>query len=309
MKKIILSLIALALSVGFASAQDMAQATDTYNSGAAALSNGEKASALEFFTKAIKEAEACGDEGAEIIANCKGVIPSIVLSIAKDLVKEADYTAAFAKIDEAAKVAAEYASEEVATEAAELLPQVKKLWAKSLYDKKDFAAAVDAYKEVLTLDAEDGASALRLAMALANSGAAQADVIAAYEKAATLGQEANANKQIASIYLKDAAAQLKAKAYAAAAEAAKKANEYGENAQAYLVLGQASQQLKKNAEAIPAFEKYLELSPSAKNAGAIALTIGALYQGDKNNAKALEFYKKAQELGTDAKQYIDALSK
>ena len=49
--------------------------------------------------------------------------------------------------------------------------------------------------------------------------------------------------------------------------------------------------------------------PKAKNAGAIALTIGALYQGQKNNAKALEFYKKAQEAGVDAKAYIDALSK
>ena len=308
MKKFILSLIVLVLSAGFISAQDMAQATDTYNSGAAALSNGEKASAIEFFTKAIKEAEACGEEGAEIIANCKNVIPTIVLSIAKDLVKDANYTEAFAKIDEAKKVAAEYASEEVATEAAELLPQVKKLYAKSLFDGKDYAAAIDAYKEVLALDPEDGASALRLGMALSNTGA-QEEAIEAYKNAAALGQEANANKQISSIYLKDAAAQLKAKAYAAAAEAAKNCNQYAENAQAYLVLGQASQQLKKNADAISAFEKYLELSPNAKNAGAIALTVGALYQGDKNNAKALEFYKKAQELGTDAKQYIDALSK
>ena len=311
MKKIILTLIAVVLSAGIMSAQDMAQATETYNSGATALSDGNKAAALEHFMNALKQAAACGEEGEEIVANCKGIIPTIQLSLAKDLIKDANYDAAIAKLAEATGVATEYGADDVIAEAAELLPQVKMQKANTLYNAKDFAAAAEAYKEVLAGDAENGNAALRLAMALNGAGDTDA-AIAAFEKAATLGQEANANKQLANIFLKDAAAQLKAKNYTAALEAAVKVNEYSENAQAYLVAGQASQQLKKNNDAIEYFEKYLELSPSAKNANAITFTVAALYQGLGNKAKALENYNKVAsdaQYGASAKQQIEALNK
>ncbi|MBQ3977505.1 MAG: hypothetical protein II632_01495 [Bacteroidales bacterium] len=95
-------------------------------------------------------------------------------------------------------------------------------------------------------------------------------------------------------------------------KAAGKANDFAENATAYLIAGQASQKLSKNSDAIKNFEKYLELKPTASNAGAITYTVAALYQGAKNNAKALEFYKKIQndaKFGAQAKQMIAALSK
>jgi len=47
MKKIFASIIAFALSAVLLAAQDINQATDLYNNGAAALSNGEKTTALE----------------------------------------------------------------------------------------------------------------------------------------------------------------------------------------------------------------------------------------------------------------------
>ena len=95
-------------------------------------------------------------------------------------------------------------------------------------------------------------------------------------------------------------------------KAAEKANSYVENATAYLIAGQSSQKLSKNADAIKYFEKYLEMKPDAKNAPAITFTVAALYQGAKNNAKALEFYKKVQDdpkFGDQAKQMITSLSK
>ena len=311
MKKVILTLIAVVLSAGIMSAQDMAQATETYNSGATALSDGNKAAALEHFMDALKQAAACGEEGAEIVANCKGIIPTIQLSLAKELIKEANYDAAIAKLGEASAIAAEYEADDVIAEAAELLPQVKMQKANTLYNAKDYAAAAEAYKDILAADAENGNAALRLAMALNGAGDTEG-AIAAFEQAAGLGQEANAHKQLANIYLKDAAAQLKAKNYAKAIDAAVKVNQYAENAQAYLVAGQASQQLKKNNDAIEYFEKYLELSPSAKNANAIIFTVAALYQGAGNKAKALENYNKVlsdAQYGTSAKQQIEALSK
>jgi tetratricopeptide (TPR) repeat protein len=119
-----------------------------------------------------------------------------------------------------------------------------------------------------------------------------------------------ANKQISNLYLKKAAAALKGAKYADAVAAATKATEFGDNAQAFLVAGQASQKLGKNNDAIKHFEKYLEAAPKAKNANAIAFTVAALYQKAGNKAKAAEFYKKVvgdPQLGAQAKQQLDAL--
>ena len=93
---------------------------------------------------------------------------------------------------------------------------------------------------------------------------------------------------------------------------AEKANSYKENAQAFLIAGQASQKANKNSDAISYFEKYLEAAPTAKNAGAIAFTVGALYQQAGNKAKAVEFYKKVEsdpQFGAQAKNLITSLSK
>ena len=110
--------------------------------------------------------------------------------------------------------------------------------------------------------------------------------------------------------MKEAAADLKAKNYAAAVTAAVKANEYAANAQALQIAGQASQLAGKNNDAIKYFEQYLAAAPDASNAGSIAYTVGALYQQAKNNAKAREFYGKAvndPKYGAEAKKMLDAL--
>ena len=311
MKKFFVTLSALVLSVGLMSAQDLSQATETYNNGATALSAGEKASALEYFQNALKQAEACGEEGAEIAANCKNVIPTIGLSLAKDLIKAEEYDNAVAKLADAVKLAEQFGAEEVVAEAKSLVPQVQMQKGASLLNAKDYAGAVAAYQAVVNDDPANGVAALRLGMALTGAGK-NADAIKAFEAAAANGQEANAKKQLANIYLKDAAAALKEKKYDAAFAAAVKVNEYAENAQAYLVAGQSAQQLKKNNDAIANFEKYLELSPTAKNAPAITFTLAAIYQQAGNKAKALENYKKVvgdASLGAQAKQQVEALSK
>ncbi len=112
--------------------------------------------------------------------------------------------------------------------------------------------------------------------------------------------------------LQEASSFLKSQKYADAVKAADKANSYVENANAFLIAGQASQKLGKNNDAIENFTKYLDLKPTASNASAITFTVGALYQGANNKAKALEYYKKVQndpKFGAQAKQLITALSK
>ena len=308
MKKLIATIAAFTVALGAAFAQDLAAVTEVYNAGAEAVST-DKAAALKSFEEALKLAEALGDEGQEIVANCKNIIPNIRMSLAKDLVKESKFDEAVAALQEVEKVAEAYEVFDVADEAKTLVPQVKMSHAGNLLNAKDYDGAAAIYKEVLDADPANGNAALRLGVALNGAGKLE-EAKAAFETAAANGQEATANKQIGNIYLKEAAAALKEKKYADAVAAAAKVNDYTENAQAWQIAGQASQAAGKNSDAIKYFEKYLEAAPTASNAGAIAFTVGALYQGAKNNAKAKEFYTKAAgdpKYGAEAKKMLDAL--
>ena len=176
---------------------------------------------------------------------------------------------------------------------------------------KDFATAADGFAKSYAIDTTAGRTALLLGQALGAQGKTE-EAIEAFQHAAWNGEEAEAKEQMSNIYVRQANAALKGQKFADAVKAADKANSYSENATAYLIAGQSSQKLSKNADAIKYFEKYLEMKPDAKNAPAITFTVAALYQGAKNNAKALEFYKKVQDdpkFGDQAKQMITSLSK
>ena len=308
MKKLIATIAVFTVALGAAFAQDLAAVTDLYNAGAEAVST-DKAAALKSFEEALTLAEALGDEGQEIVTNCKNIIPNLKMSLAKDLVKESKFDEAVAALQEVEKVAESYEAFDVADEAKTLIPQVKMSKANGLYKAKEYDAAAAAFKDILDADPTNGNAAFYMGAALLGAGKNE-DAKAAFEIAAANGQEANANKQIGNIYLKEAAAALKDKKYADAVAAAAKVNDYTENAQAWQIAGQASQAAGKNSDAIKYFEKYLEAAPTASNAGAIAFTVGALYQGAKNNAKAKEFYTKAAsdpKYGAEAKKMLDAL--
>ena len=309
MKKLIVTLAALAVAFGSAFAQDLAAVTEIYNAGAEAVSAGEKENALKSFEEALKLAEALGEEGQEVVANCKNIIPNLKLSLAKDLVKASKFDEAITALVEAEKVAEEYEAFSVADEAKGLVPQVKLSKANGLYKAKEYDAAAAAFQEILDADPTNGTAAFYKGAALLSAGKTE-EAKAAFELAAANGQEANANKQLGNIYLKEASADLKAKKYADAVAAAVKAYELGSNAQALQLAGQASQAAGKNNDAIKYFEQYLEAAPTASNAGAIAYTVGALYQTAKNNTKAKEFYTKAAsdpKYGAEAKKMLDAL--
>ena len=313
MKKIILAISALALSLGL-SAQDLATATATYNSGAEALTMGNKTGALEYFQKALAMAESLGDEGADVVANCKNAIPSVMLSIGKELYNNKDFDGAVEKMKAAAEKAKEYGNEEVSAEIEDLLPKVLvtkvKDAADAAFKAKDVAGAIAGYKEVLAADSTNAVSALRLGQLLSGTNLEEAEKY--LNIAAANGQEANAKQVLGTAYLKKAAAQLKGGKYADAVALAEKANEIKENAQALLIAGQASQKLGKDSNAIAFFEKYLAADPNAKNSNAIAFTVGALFQKAGNKSKAIEYYQKVAsdpQFGAQAKQLISALSK
>ena len=311
MKKIIIAIAAMVMTAGFVSAQDMAQATELYNNGATAISMENWTEALDYFQKALEMGDYIGEEAQELVANCKKAIPGVSLQIAKDLIKAEKYDEAATKLDAAAKIAEEFENAEVAAEAKDLVP---KMWMQKGADAlklKDFAGAVDGFSKSYAIDTTAGKTALYLGQALGQLGKTE-EAVEAFQHAAWNGEKDAALGQISNLYVKEANTAFKAQKWADAVKAAGKANNFAENATAYLIAGQASQKLSENADAIKNFEKYLELKPTASNAGAITYTVAALYQGAKNNAKALEYYKKIQndaKFGAQAKQMIAALSK
>ena len=313
MKKLMLALAGAVLSAGMLPAQDLSQATEIYNNGATALQTENYADALDYFQKALAMGKELGDDAAEVVENCKGIIPKVALQIAKSLIKDNKYEEAAAQIEAASQFATEFEDEEILAEAKELVPQMWLMKGKKALEgeEKDLAAAAEAFALSLAAETTKATTALTLAQVLGQMGKTD-EAMDVLQHAIWNGKEAEAKKQMGKMFLGQAASALKAGKYADAIAAAGKANSIEDNANAYLIAGQAAQKLNKNGDAIDAFAKYLELQPDAKNAPAIAFTVGALYQQAKNNAKAIEYYKKAvndPKLGAQAKQMIAALSK
>lgn len=315
MKKIIMILAAVIMSAGIMSAQDMAEATEMYNNGATALMSNQKANALEYFQKALTLAEACGDEGKELVTNCKNTIPGLILSISKEYFNKKDFDNALSNIKEAIKVAEAFEKEDVAKEAKELLPTIQSVKyleiANTARKAKKFNEAITAYQESLKADPKNSAAALFLGQLLGAKGDLEG-AEAALKIASENGQAAKAKQIMSTTFMKNAVKALKLKKLNDAYKYANKANEYKENATAYLIAGQAAQKLKKNNDAIKNFEKYVSMKPKAKNASAIIFTIAALYQQIGNKAQALANYKKVAtdaQFGAAAKQQIEALAK
>ena len=313
MKKVFLALAAILMSAAFVSAQDLASVTETYNNGASQLAEGDRAAALASFQDALKAAEALGDEGAEIVANCKNIIPAVVLSMGKELFNNKDFTAAADKFQEAVKIAKDYGVDEVELEAEPLIPAAYFSAGRAAIQAKDMAAAAESLKKAVEIDPgySNGNAALYLGQALNSAGDVEG-AKEAFNLAMANGQEENAKKQLGNIVLKDAQAALKDGKNADVVSMISKADEEGliSNAAAYQLAASASQKLNKTADAIKYYEKFLEADPKNKNFGAISYTVGALYQGQNNKTKALEFYKKAVTAGyADAQKMVDALNK
>ena len=307
MKKLLISLAALFAAATLASAQSMADATEIAKLANESLGTGDYDTALAGFKEALTMAEACGDEGLELVATCKDIIPKTMNAIAKGLLQDKKYDEAVAKFLETAAVAKEYGDEELAGKAEDLIPQIYMQKGSALLKAQDFAGADEAFSKVLELQPANGNAAFQKGEALRSAGK-NAEAIEAYKLAAANGQEKNANTRLGSMYLSSAQAQLKAKKFAEAVKDADTSFEYSQNANALYIAGMACQYAGKNADAIKYFEQYIDAAPTAKNAGQVAYTVGALYQNAKNNAKAKEYYQKAVASGyADAQKALSAL--
>ena len=301
---------AVAMTAGIASAQDINSVTETYNNGAMELEMGNKEAALGYFQAALTAAEELGEEGMQIADNCKNTIPVLMNSIAKDYIKAEQFDAALEQLNKTIEAAGLYGNAEVAEDAKALINQTLMAKGNDMINNKDFAGAIEVYNQIMAAEPANAMAALRLGMAYGAAGNIE-EAEKAYLVAAENGQDKNAYKQLSNLFVKKAAAVLKTKNYAQAVEFALKSNEYLENATAMKVAGTAASALQKNAEAIQYLEKYLELSPNAKDAAQMKYTIAATAQVMGDNAKAKEYYTMIlsdPKFGPTAKQMLESLN-
>ncbi len=310
MKRLFVAVAAFALAAGIASAQDFNAAVETFNNGAQTLES-NKADALTQFKSALAQFEACTeDEAADMVAQCKKIIPQTILSIAKEQINEGSYDEAVATLKEAASVAEGYGIEEIAADAKDLIPNAWSRKGAALLKAKDFVGAAAALKEVVALTPEDGQSQLLYGQALMQAGD-NAGAIAALEAASAAGKAEQAGKLLANVFLKEGMALVKAGKSAEAIEALEKSNSYVESANAFKLIASANTKLGKSKAAIEAYKKYLEVDPAAKDAADVMFTIAATAQKAGDKATATEYYKKLSgtKYAEQAKAQLAALAK
>ena len=311
MKRLFALITVALMSAGIAIAQDYNAAIEVFNSAAVALQNENKTEALSLFKQALPLFEACGEEGAEMVAKCKEQIPIVTLSVAKDLINDKEYDKAIETLKEAEKIAKEYGAAEVVTEVGELVPNALFRKAETLRQAKDFAGAAAVFQEVIALEPKNGQAFLLLGQSLMNAGKTD-EAIEALKNAAANGKEEMANKLIGNIYLKQGQALLKGGKALEAAETIQNALNYMENAGAYKLLASAWMKGGKTANAINAYKKYVEVAPDAKDVPDILFTIAATAHKAGDKATAIEYYSKLTgnaKYGEQAKTLLASLKK
>ena len=314
MKKIILFFAAVAMSAVVASAQDINQATENYNNGAMELQMGNNGAALEYFKTALEMGEALGDEATDLVNNCKKAICSAQIGMAKDLYNAKDFESAAQAFAEAKAVAEGYGEADLAAEAESLIGQanlqIYNTAGKAAMRAKDYPTAIENFKKVLEIEPENGATALQLGQAYQRANNFD-EAIVALQKAKELGQAENADKLLSQVYLKKAQDANKAKNYQEMLDFCLKSNECLENANAYKLAASAAQKLNQSSDVVIGYyEKYLEVSPNAKDANGVICTIAVLYQQAGNKEKAKEYYLKIEndaQYGATAKEQLKNL--
>lgn len=306
MKKLFLSLIVSVCTFGAVSAQDLGQVAEMYNAAAALLNEGQKAEALTQFESVLNAATALGESGAEIANNCKGIIPSLYMSVAKGLANENNIDKALETFKKAIETAKNFGDEATVAEAEGIIASLKGNQmmnaANALLNSKQFAEAAAAYGEIIAIDPNNANAYLRQGMALNSTGKFD-EAITSLEKAVELlgGNEAQvkaAKKQLSNAFLKKANGAYKAKEMKDALEFALKSAEYDDNANAHMIAGNAAAAAKQNKIAAENYEAYLAISPNAKNKAQIIYQLATALMGMGDNAKACGYFK---EIAQDEK--------
>ncbi len=290
MKKLVLSTFVALFAISATFAQTVETATELYNAGANELNAGNMTAALENFEKALAEAEIIGLDADEVANNCKSVIPTLYLHIGKELGVAKELDKAVETLKTAIEKATAFGDEATAAEAETLIPQLYIQDGNDKLNAKDYNGATAAYLKALEVDGNNAMAWLRLGMASSRTSNDE-QTVNAFNKAAELGQKANADKQLSGFYLNKANKARQAKNFTEAMDYASQANAIQENPTAHKIYAIAAVSAKKYSEAVAGLEAYLAMSPNANDANQMKYYAATSYEALGQSDKACGYYK------------------
>lgn len=287
MRKAFAFTAAILLCGTLALAQDFQKVTELAKQANDELVGGNAQAAISNFKAAIEGAATCTEDGvADLVANCKKGIALANNSLANTMIESGQLEEAVKQLETTMAAAIEAGDEELALKVDQKTTQLHQALAnakiKSASTSADPAVKVAIYKEALThLDAalaKDGENAklyLQKGQVLGSIGD-KAGAVENFLKAKELGKESEANKQLSTIFVKEAAAKLKAKDFKGAIDAAMKSNEFLESATSYKIAGTAANGMKDLEHAAEYLSKYIELAPNAKDVEQMKAAVAAI---------------------------------
>lgn len=319
MKKLVLTFSALLLAAGLSFAQSMSEATEAAKAANEAITAENYDAALEGFQKALGIAEKCGDEGAELVGQCKGVIPKLALSAAKAQAKAQNFDNAIEGLKKAIALGTEFGgAEEVIAEAQGLIPDIYLSQGNDNLRNQKFAEAIAAYKSVLEIKPDYAKAALLIGQAYSQAGDTK-NAIAAFKEAGKFEENAaTVAKMLANLNLKQANASYQAGKLADAVELAldcfngENATDQIKNSAASIIAGCTQKAAMANnfSSAASFYNKLADVDAKNSKLGSLAYTIGACYYKANNKASAKEWLRKAlndPKVGANAKQLFDSI--
>lgn len=169
--------------------------------------------------------------------------------------------------------------------------QAQRTLGDKLFDKKDSAGALNAYRAVLKTDPQAKGFYKRYAELIMASGAKDEELVAVLTAGIAAGEaDVNMYQRLASIYSKQGN-------HAKAVQMFEKASQLDtKNIALITSLGEAQAQSGNVTTAIMTYEQAIAMNPSANKEYKI---LGDLYKKDKKNESAIKNYKKYLEKNSD----------
>ncbi len=296
MKRFILT-IAVVLFALSAYAQDLTFG-EAFNKANELYQAGKKVEAIAQYKVALNLATEAGEEGEEVVMQCKDYIPQILKQVAKEKVDNKEFDEALALYQDLKEIGTSWSNNELVEQAKSSICQIDMIKGDNALNNQQFDEAIAQYKKVLEQDEKNANAHIRIGMAENAKGNVDA-AVEYIKKAKELGAQ-NADDQLSNIYMKQLSVALNGKNYAAALAAAEKVNEIAENPQASMYGGIAAYNLKNYNKAIALLKKA---QPSAN----VNYYLAQSYDKAGNKAQACAYYKKLvndAKFGSFAKQKV-----
>ncbi len=291
----------VALFAGNVFAQDMNQAGELYQKAVETYQAGNELEAVKNFKEALKIAEGAGEEGAEMVANCKDMIPQILLAAAGKLVGAKDYAKAEEIFKEVVTLGRQFGNEDIAKKAELTLTQIPMQAGADALNNGNTAEAISLFGKAVELNPENATAYLYLGMAH-NSADNTDEAEKALLKAKELGND-KAEQALIGMFINNANDNYKAKNFKDAITFAEKALAFGANPSASQIAGVSAYNLKNWSKAAT----HLKNAPSNNQ---FTYMIGTCYENLGNKAQACTFLKKIvndAKFGANAKAKVAKL--